>query len=50
MLEMMKIKMAQGRYLDPKITSDTINSMMVNEIHIKDDERKIHLGSSRLGY
>ncbi len=31
MLEMMKIEMAQGRYLDPKIASDTINSMMVNE-------------------
>lgn len=30
-LEMMKIQMVQGRYLDPKIASDTMNSMMVNE-------------------
>jgi putative ABC transport system permease protein len=35
MLEMMKIEMAQGRYLDPKISSDTINSMMVNESALK---------------
>jgi putative ABC transport system permease protein len=35
MLEMMKIQMVQGRYLDPKIASDTINSMMVNETALK---------------
>nr|WP_315256280.1 ABC transporter permease [uncultured Flavobacterium sp.] len=35
MLEMMKIGMAQGRYLNPKIASDTINSMMINEAALK---------------
>jgi putative ABC transport system permease protein len=44
MLEMMKIKMAQGRYLDPKITSDTINSMMVNETALKMMKEKDPLG------
>ena len=35
MLEMMQIKMVQGRYFDSKIASDTINSMMVNETALK---------------
>ena len=35
MLEMVKIEMAQGRYLSPKIASDTINSMMVNQTALK---------------
>ena len=44
MLEMMKIGMAQGRYLDPKIASDTINSMMVNETALKIMNEKNPIG------
>lgn len=35
MLEMMKIQIVQGRNLNPKIASDTINSIMVNETALK---------------
>lgn len=31
MLEMMKIRLAEGRYLSSKYASDTINSMLINE-------------------
>ncbi len=31
MLEMMNIKMAEGRYLSEKFASDTINTMLINE-------------------
>lgn len=31
MLEMMKIKLAEGRYLSQKYASDTINTMLINE-------------------
>lgn len=44
MLEMMKIEMAQGRYMDPKIASDTINSMMVNETALKIMNEKNPIG------
>lgn len=44
MLEMMKIQMVQGRYLDPKIASDTINSMMVNETALKIMNEKDPIG------
>jgi putative ABC transport system permease protein len=44
MLEMMKIQMIQGRYLDPKIASDTINSMMVNEAALKIMNEKKPIG------
>ena len=44
MLEMMKIGMAQGRYLNPKIASDTINSMMVNETALKMMNEKNPIG------
>ncbi|CAM3970517.1 MULTISPECIES: ABC transporter permease [Flavobacterium] len=35
MLEMMQIKMVQGRYFDPKYAQDTINSMLINETALK---------------
>lgn len=44
MLEMMKIQMVQGRYLDPKIASDTINSMMINETTLKMMNEKNPIG------
>ena len=44
MLEMMKIDMVQGRYLNPKIASDTINSMMVNETALKMMNEKNPIG------
>ncbi|HEU4790310.1 MAG TPA: FtsX-like permease family protein, partial [Flavobacterium sp.] len=44
MLEMMKIEMVQGRYLNPKIASDTINSMMVNETALKIMNEKNPIG------
>lgn len=44
MLEMMKIKMVQGRYLNPKIASDTISSMMVNETALKLMKEKNPIG------
>lgn len=46
MLEMMKIEMAQGRYFDPKIASDTINSMMVNESALKMMNEKNPIGKT----
>jgi putative ABC transport system permease protein len=44
MLEMMKIQMVKGRYLDSKIASDTINSMMVNETTLKMMNEKNPIG------
>ncbi|WP_348824239.1 ABC transporter permease [Flavobacterium aestuarii] len=44
MLEMMKIEMVQGRFLDPKIASDTINAMMVNETALKIMNEKNPIG------
>jgi putative ABC transport system permease protein len=35
MLEMMQIKMVQGRYFDPKYAQDTINTMLINETALK---------------
>ena len=35
MLEMMKIKLSQGRYLDANITSDSIDAMLINEKALK---------------
>ncbi|MNQ24146.1 Macrolide export ATP-binding/permease protein MacB [compost metagenome] len=46
MLEMMKIEMVQGRYLDPKIASDTISSMMVNESALKIMNEKNPIGKT----
>jgi putative ABC transport system permease protein len=43
-LEMMKIKMDQGRYFNPKIASDTINSMMINETAMKMMKEKNPIG------
>lgn len=45
-LEMMKIEMVQGRYLDSKIASDTINSMMVNETALKMMKEKNPIGKT----
>ena len=45
-LEMMKIEMAQGRYFNPKIASDTINSMMVNESALKVMNEKNPIGKT----
>ena len=45
-LEMMKIEMIQGRYLDSKIASDTINSMMVNETALKMMKEKDPIGKT----
>ncbi len=44
MLEMVKIEMVEGRYLDSKIASDTINSMMVNETALKMMNEKYPIG------
>lgn len=46
MLEMMKIEMAEGRYLNPEIASDTINSMMVNESALKIMNEKNPIGKT----
>ncbi len=35
MLEMMQIKIAQGRYFSPKFAQDTINTMLINETAAK---------------
>jgi len=35
LLEMMKIKMVKGRYLNPKFAQDTISSMLINETALK---------------
>ena len=45
-LEMMKIEMAQGRYLNPEIASDTINAMMVNESTLKLMNEKNPIGKT----
>jgi putative ABC transport system permease protein len=45
-LEMMKIQMVQGRYLNPKIASDTINSMMINETALKIMKEKNPIGKN----
>ncbi|QKJ64991.1 ABC transporter permease [Flavobacterium sp. M31R6] len=44
MLEMLKIKMAQGRYLDNRISSDTIDAVMVNEAALKLMKEKSPIG------
>lgn len=44
MLEMLKIKMAQGRYLDSRISSDTIDAVMVNEAALKLMKEKSPIG------
>ncbi|WP_158730174.1 MULTISPECIES: ABC transporter permease [unclassified Flavobacterium] len=44
MLEMLKIKMAQGRYLDSRISSDTIDAVMVNEATLKLMKEKSPIG------
>lgn len=35
LLEMMKIKLVKGRYLQPEYSQDTINSMLINETALK---------------
>jgi putative ABC transport system permease protein len=35
MLEMMQIKMAKGRYFNPKFAQDTMNTMLINETAMK---------------
>lgn len=35
MLEMMQIKMAKGRYFNPKFAKDTMNTMLINETAMK---------------
>nr|WP_095951640.1 ABC transporter permease [Flavobacterium sp. ACN6] len=44
MLEMMKIKLSQGRYLDPAIASDSIDAMLVNEKALKLMDEKNPIG------
>lgn len=44
MLEMMQIKMAQGRMLSDKYASDTINSMLINEVAMKMMKEKDPIG------
>ncbi|RZJ53385.1 MAG: ABC transporter permease [Flavobacterium sp.] len=44
MLEMLKIKISQGRYLNPKIVSDSINNVMVNETALKQMNEKNPIG------
>ncbi|MEC4048550.1 ABC transporter permease [Flavobacterium sp. SUN046] len=46
MLEMLKIKLVKGRYFDPRIASDTINTMMVNETALKMMNEKDPLGKT----
>lgn len=46
MLEMMKIQIIEGRNLNPKIASDTINSMMVNETALKMLKEKNPIGKT----
>ena len=45
-LEMMKIEMAQGRYLNANFASDTINAMMVNESALKLMKEKNPIGKT----
>jgi putative ABC transport system permease protein len=44
MLEMLKIKLAQGRYFNNRISSDTIDAMMVNETALKLMKEKNPIG------
>lgn len=44
MLEMMQIKMVQGRTLSDKYASDTINSMLINEVAMKMMKEKDPIG------
>ena len=44
MLEMMKIKISQGRYFDNKISSDSIDAMMINEKALKGMNEKNPIG------
>ncbi|CAM3587936.1 ABC transporter permease [Flavobacterium gelidilacus] len=44
MLEMMQIKIKEGRFLSDKLTSDTINSMLVNETALKMMNEKDPIG------
>jgi len=44
MLNMMQIKIAQGRQLSEKFASDTINSMLINEVAMKMMNEKEPLG------
>jgi len=44
MLEMMQIKIKEGRYLSNKFASDTINSMLVNETALKMMNEKNPIG------
>ena len=44
MLEMLKIKMTQGRYFDNRISSDSINTMMINETAMKQMNEKNPVG------
>ena len=44
MLEMMKIKIIDGRNLNPKIASDTISSMLINEVALKMMKEKNPIG------
>lgn len=46
MLDMMKIKLVQGRNLDERFASDTINSMMVNETALKMMKEKNPIGKT----
>ncbi|MDR6966667.1 putative ABC transport system permease protein [Flavobacterium arsenatis] len=44
LLDMMKIKMLEGRNFNPQISSDTINSMMINETALKQMNEKNPIG------
>jgi putative ABC transport system permease protein len=44
MLEMMQIKIKEGRFLSEKIASDTVNSMLINETALKMMNEKNPLG------
>lgn len=35
LLEMLKVKIVKGRYLDPKFAQDTVSSMLINETALK---------------
>ncbi|MWB94331.1 FtsX-like permease family protein [Flavobacterium sp. GA093] len=44
MLEMLKIKLAKGRFLSPKFAQDTINTMLINEAALKQLNEKDPIG------
>ncbi|MFD2940035.1 ABC transporter permease [Flavobacterium notoginsengisoli] len=44
MLEMLKIKLAEGRYFDEKIASDSVNSILINETALKIMNEKNPIG------